>query len=1023
LQQLLCNPEDPRPGIISQLQGVATWLVSQDSHFRSDLLQLDSWMLLTSDALTLDAGLQEPLVRALLESARKDPATLHESEARTHYRKLAHPRLGPQLRAYLREPGAPVPVRGLALRIALACEERSLAPEYLDLALEATAPLPLRIQALDALRELGDGTPDARLLPLAKLGVDMDPKGELRDRVLSWLWPGVLPTAQLFEALRDPGEDAPMQRTEEALLERLPPQELPSALRWVREYLSQPKPLRLAGLADELLGMAFDFLDEPGVFDPYCAALWPKLKRALRVNPSLLLLEEGRELPSDWWNRLTDEERWRVIDGLAALRESPDELRLLAKVKPPLLFKWDFQAVLLRARQATSPEEQAHWAYLLSCCYPEDSSEPLEAIFQAIEQDARLESAFSWLLNARSLEERPQTMRVRYMALDANGDMSAYGLSLTQHYQEPPASIQEKCEQLLQRIESANPLDWLRLVDVLRSSPDRRPELLGTWRWRGLPKAIQDRIVRAAPHVLSQLQTREEPWLEGEIPGWAVCIYEAFNLLAACEPGALDTLPEPTWGNWASLLLASPASASDPRKELRRALVERASRHAPVDVMRTFRRILGRAGEDSSHHTRASAFLLSLTGCWNETLHQVAIEALRNPATPPSLVVRLFEILLLQQVPEVQAIAESVMRDPGGSSREQKVNATRVLFTHGPIALAPELWDFLQADEDFAREVFEGCNDHAYTFAGRHEPGLLADIYLWIEHHGRAPHSPDKALGWRMRIQLRSLHQLQQQIRDRLPERMTRSSEAALERLCREIPGDEVLQQKLYFARLFTRSRTWTPPSPRELLELVGLQRKRLVRNGRELLEILLESLRRLEEKLHGVTSAVHFLWDEEHGGRWSPKRELPLSDWVKLHLDEDLAGRRIAVNREVEVRPTLPSRTGERVDLWVDAIAGQDRISVLIEVKIADHGELWTAMRDQLVRRYLSENHLRYGIYLVGWYACAQWNKTTPHPVERRPSLARAKELLEEQARSLSQGGVEVRAFILDAAFRPEHG
>lgn len=47
---------------------------------------------------------------------------------------------------------------------------------------------------------------------------------------------------------------------------------------------------------------------------------------------------------------------------------------------------------------------------------------------------------------------------------------------------------------------------------------------------------------------------------------------------------------------------------------------------------------------------------------------------------------------------------------------------------------------------------------------------------------------------------------------------------------------------------------------------------------------------------------------------------------------------------------------------------------------------DLKTAMKEQLVARYLKDNQCRHGIYLIGWYVCPQWdpedwrNKATPN-------------------------------------------
>ncbi|WNG34007.1 hypothetical protein F0U61_10435 [Archangium violaceum] len=146
----------------------------------------------------------------------------------------------------------------------------------------------------------------------------------------------------------------------------------------------------------------------------------------------------------------------------------------------------------------------------------------------------------------------------------------------------------------------------------------------------------------------------------------------------------------------------------------------------------------------------------------------------------------------------------------------------------------------------------------------------------------------------------------------------------------------------------------------------------------------------------------------------------------MKRHLERDLVDRRLVVNREVEIRATERSRAGQRVDIRVDAMSrspqGQEeRLSVIIEVKGCWNRGLWSAMREQLVERYLAENSCQQGLYLVGWYACAAWNETMPHPMEGAVPVERARQLLEAQAQELSQGATQVRAFVLDAAFRTE--
>ncbi|WP_147442014.1 NACHT domain-containing protein [Corallococcus exercitus] len=1015
LRQFLCPPGDGSPGILPQLQGLATWLAIQDSRFQRHLLQLDPRMLLRSDAPALEPSLRAPLLQALLESVRRDPG-VDEQQLLPHLPKLAHDGLAPRLREYLQEAGGPAPVLSLALHVARACEERALLPECLALVLDDTVPVELRIQAMDTLRALGGEAPDPRLLPLARLDESRDPIGELRDRVLSWLWPTLLTTAQVFEALHAPSESALMQRTQQAILERLPPEELPIALRWLREHLPRRMPRGLSSMGDELLRRAFAHLGSPEVLDAYCATLWPKVKRTLRVYPDVRNHDEPWEFSWDWSQR-SDEERWRVIDGLVACLESPEDLVLVARLKPTLFFRRDFERVLHRAEHAARPDEQVHWARLIECCYPWGSDEPLEAVFRAIEKAPHLRDGFAWLLEATSLKERPPIIRM--MPAEQMRDFQD---ALMARLMEPQESVQRRCEQLVERIERGEPGAWFQLIETMENSGVGGTALLRSWLWRDFPEALKQRTVQAAQAVLRAFKPGDEPWVESaDIPAEAACIHEAFNFLAAHDVAGLDALEESVWRHWATLIIASPASASDEQNRLRRLLVERATRHAPVDVMRTLRRRL--AVTDWNQYQSVSALLGSLEECWNETLTHVALEVLTQPGSNAFIVGKLLTLLLDRQVPKAQAFAESLLHDREATPLERRADAAYALLVHGPVAQGPTVWSFLEKELELATEVIEKCSVKGHVLARRFEPGLLMDLYLWIERHAHAPPPPEKPVRAWWRDRYVGDHPIQKQIRDELVYKPSPSAEAALERLCRELPGDPVLREKLYHARVFGRVRAWAPPSPREILELVGLQRRRLVRTAGELLDVLLESLERLEQKLHGETLLVRYLWNKDGSGNITPKDELHLSDWVKQHLQDDLSGHRVVVNREVELRPSMPPREGERVDIWVDAIGKQgsreDRITVIIEVKLSKNRELWTAMEHQLAARYLAENRIHHGIYLVGWYACEHWDKTTPHPSERRVALVRARELLAEQARALSRNGTEVRAVVLDTALR----
>jgi len=96
------------------------------------------------------------------------------------------------------------------------------------------------------------------------------------------------------------------------------------------------------------------------------------------------------------------------------------------------------------------------------------------------------------------------------------------------------------------------------------------------------------------------------------------------------------------------------------------------------------------------------------------------------------------------------------------------------------------------------------------------------------------------------------------------------------------------------------------------------------------------------------------------------------------------------------------------------------DTVTVIIEVKGCWHSKLDDAMESQLVNRYLKDNQVQHGLYLVGWFNCDQWddedNRKRSAP---KASKDEAQAKFDEQAMDLSVGTIVVKAFVMDASLR----
>jgi hypothetical protein len=183
-------------------------------------------------------------------------------------------------------------------------------------------------------------------------------------------------------------------------------------------------------------------------------------------------------------------------------------------------------------------------------------------------------------------------------------------------------------------------------------------------------------------------------------------------------------------------------------------------------------------------------------------------------------------------------------------------------------------------------------------------------------------------------------------------------------------------------------------------------------------MQVVLESLERAQIRLRDEIPQVSLLWNDTVDGKITHKDENTLSHWIADHLNQDLARRGVVVNREVKIRPSRGEASGEITDIHVVAISplknGQsETMRVIIETKGCWHPQLKTAMKTQLVERYLKDNSCQHGIYLVGWYHCAQWEPKNDAAKEN------LKNSLEKQAKDLSTAGLAIKPMLLDVSLR----
>lgn len=193
-----------------------------------------------------------------------------------------------------------------------------------------------------------------------------------------------------------------------------------------------------------------------------------------------------------------------------------------------------------------------------------------------------------------------------------------------------------------------------------------------------------------------------------------------------------------------------------------------------------------------------------------------------------------------------------------------------------------------------------------------------------------------------------------------------------------------------------------------------------LVNSIQDLHEMVSEKLKEYQEDLRGDTPAICDLWNS--GSSICPKTEEDLSDHLKRFLDKTIKSG-VIVNREVQIKRKQykKGKPGSRTDIWVQVSDKDEKIFTLcIEVKCNWNHDAKTALKDQLIDKYMSGGTAKVGILLLGWFACKDWGKNDIRQSQSTKIWAdfnAAKIDLENQAEQECTAGHRVSAMIIDCS------
>ena len=1019
IKSLITHPGDPNKKIIPQLGETAAWLAGMIPEIFKAIVQAEPDLLLRSEVATGDSPQRAALVEALLQLYEDEHAYDRDHQ---HYKNLAHPGLADQLRPYIADKTKGVIVRRVAIDIAESCNIQALNDVFLEVALDTSDNLASRVQAASAIWRIGDDQTRKRLKPLAFSDDVDDLCDELKGSVLRALWPSHITARELCPLLRPPRSDGFIGvyrlflSTE--LVKGLAPQDLIPALEFVTS-LPQPRhemDLSMESLMDGVVMKAWENMTGLGVTE----ALAKFVASRLRHHDELI---KGGLDKTDHLTFLQDEDkRRRLLKAvLSAVAEGPDsEGSWLLFTHTLIVRSGDFAWLISCLDQNQKQDIQDVVVDLLVGLFnsfPEHRSpEYLDVIHEACKRHPLVADRFKWVWEPISLDSaQAQQLKTRYEEEE----------SWKRRINKPPLnpSPAERLARALQECEDRNPTAWWSVTRELTLEPtstgydsDFEWDVMKLPGWLSADEVTRERIVRVAEKYVQFDIPAAFNWLGTGEWSWAVLSqYSAVALLQKVRPMIMQSLSPDQIKRWCPIILAFPFLNNDSDRSVKEELLKLAYRKSPLAVLDTAKVLIEKEIEKGERISTAT----ELNGIWNEEIAKLLLGYAKAGATTPKSMSSLLSVLFAHDDLYAQSFASALIPTPppsGDPERARAVAAAQSLMLDTKDVGWGIVWPAMQVDEDFGKQVILGISNDYDSMGFRLNADQLGDLYVWLTRHFEVPEHNSGEARWVGPLE--SIELWRNAIIQLLTHMGSFRACEAIKRLQRELPQLDWLKWVQVDAQAQARRATWVPARPQDIIKLVADREMRLVQNGDQLLQILTESLERLQATLQAAIPEAQFLWDNVSKSDAKPKDENMFSDYVKVFLDRDLKQKGIVLNREVRIH------RGQRTDIHVDAIIqtaqGQpyDSITAIIECKGCWNPGLYNAMKDQLVGMYLKDNHCQHGLYLVGWFNCVNWSEKDgrKNKAERLcPDINGTRQKLATSALDLSNETIRIKSVVLD--------
>ena len=825
---LVTHPADAQNQITPQLQEATAWLASLRPDVLDELLKTNPILLLRSDVASFSNELKEQLVDDLLKIFGEEKASdwgLH-----SNYQRLKHPTLAARILPVIKDREAHYLARHFAIDVAEACELRELQNVLADVILDDTEPDYVRSNAGYALWRVGDVETRKRIKHYAINGSANDKDERVRGIALLCNWDENMRAEEVFASLvHSPHlHDSYGLFLSSHFLHKLKPEDLPVALRWVKENAAQfGHDFSIERVIDEIMFLGWQNLDALGVLPIFAEAALIRLRGYEHDVINISNIHQGEK----FGELLANAERRRTVLKTVAplLDEEKHDLFQVSQSQILKPRKEDLFWLFEELNRAKTEEEQRIWLQMLGSFYFPWAIEPevFSVLSEVYQHNETAKKYFSWVFTPVDLNT-PEAEAQRNGYEQATAPRKKMEAELQKNVLKPPPK--ERVLECLERFEKGETEFWWHLNMQLTLKPymkvygnDLQYDLRKLPGWEEAEQETRTRIIEAAKKYVIDGEPLNEEWVgTNTIFRPAFSGYRALYLLLAESPEFIEKISGDLWRKWAATVVSFPLNSHGGDEMIpHQVLVAHAYKYASDEVIQTILKQIDGENEKGE----IILFPQRLDVCWDDKFKSALREKLNDDTLKISSWGRILEELLKHGDTLTQEIAQSVLTSfvAGETEKERALIAGASLMRH---AEGSDWWSFIwkaiEKDAEFGRALVESVCFQTRP-SNKLDESETAEFYLWLVKAFPPEEDPPLPTGFSFGVSTRmEITTFRDSILSDLKQRGTPDSLAALQIIADASPElEKQLHWTLIEAKENVRRHTWQPLTPIEFLGLL----------------------------------------------------------------------------------------------------------------------------------------------------------------------------------------------------------